>query len=83
MYTYVYIFVGQLPTLRRYNIEPTCCIVKNDCISSYTKLTNNVYRLCMHFSGVRILVCKLLPRLRVIVKQTVVGCHMEYHNQGA
>ena len=29
-----------------YNIEPTCWIVKNDCVSSYTKLTNNVYRLC-------------------------------------
>ena len=28
-----------------YNIESTWCIVKNDCISSYTKLINNVYRM--------------------------------------
>ena len=65
-----------------YNIESTWCIVKYYCISSYTKLINNKYGM-YNLVEVRILVCKLLPELRVMVKQTVVGCHMEYHEKGA
>lgn len=65
-----------------YNIESTWCIVKYYCISSYTKLINNKYGI-YNLVEVRILVCKLLPELRVMVKQTVVGCHMEYHEKGA
>ena len=45
MHVYICIFAGLFPSLQMYNIESIWCIVKNDYISSYTNLINNVYRM--------------------------------------